>query len=306
MKTKFIIAAFAAMLLGANEVVAQGVEVSDVESPSETNSFFARTSYAHRFDADIDGPSDFATDDVRAELGGTIAFNDRVQWLNFLGYGFTKYDNEFSDANVHSLSLASILGIGIDDHWSILFGPVVGVAAENDADWDDAVSVGGVLGTTYRASADLKVGLALVAVRRMEEGASLLPIPMVDWRFAPDWQLYTGMTEVAARRGVGGYIAWNFVPPCELSVGAQYEHRRFRLDDGGFVNNDYIMEDRSVPVYVRFSVRIIRGLSADILSGVAFGGELKLNDAKDRFVADASYDPQAILGVRVQYALDGL
>lgn len=311
-------AVFGSLLVGA-QAWAQTVEVSEVESPEHSDNLFARLSYGHRYDAEMQGgiKNDLATDDVRTEVGGTVVFNERLRWFNFLGYGYTNYDNELEDSQISSLSLASILGFGLDDPgWTILAGPVLNFSADKGADWGDAVSAGAALGATYKHSPELELGLAVIAASRIEEGATILPVPLVNWRFHPQWRLYTGMTEVAARRGVGGYLEWNFIEPCDVSIGAQFENRRFRLnnvsnfnqnfpnqvgDNGG---HNYIGEDQSVPVYLRVNVRIIEGLSADILGGVAFGGKMSLSNSHDHFIDSASYDPQAIIGIRAQYNLD--
>lgn len=313
MRCRVVAAVFGVLLLAA-DVMGQTVEVSGVDSPASSNSIFARIDYGRRNDTDIDGPDQLAADDARGEAGGTFVFKNGVRWLNLLGYGYTHYSSEYINAQVHNLSIASIVGIPLrKSGWTVLVGPTLSFSADEGTNWGDAYSVGGLLGATYTASPDLTVGLAIAASNQIEEGVNILPVPMVNWRFAPQWRLYTGITEVAARRGVGGFVEWNVVGPCDVSVGAQFEHRRFRLDEVAGLStpfsregSNYVGEDQSVPLYIRANFRLIDGLSADVLTGAVLGGKMAVSTPHDHFVSDAKYDAAFLFGVRLQYTFDDI
>lgn len=295
-------AALAAAILATSNTgaLAQTID-ADIPETGVGGSFFVRDSYGHRFDTDMDDVrGEFSTHDARIELGGTVDFGN-VRWANAVGYGFTAYDANLVDADVHSLMLASIVDFDVAPQWSMMVGPVVGMNAETDADWEDSLSYGALLGTAYRPSKELTLGFALVAMRRIEEGVGLTPIPMVKWTFAPNWQLYTGLTEVAARRGLGGYVGWSFAECWEAAAGLQFERRRFRLDTA-----DAIGEDKSAPAYVRISWEILEGLKLEAMTGITFGGRFKVNDKDDHFRAGSDYDPAPFVGVRLGYAIASL
>lgn len=309
MKTKFARAVLVATLLtlAAAPSRAQSVE-ADVPDTTGRGALYVRGSYGHRFDADLkDAPSgQFSSDDARLELGGSIDFGS-VRWVNAFGYGYGHYDVDLERANVdlkaniHSFMLASLVDIDVAKSCNLMVGPVVTQAAEEHADWGEALSYGALIGSVYRPSKELSVGLSLVAMKRIEEGVGITPIPMVNWRFARRWQLYTGITEVGARRGIGGYVGWSFAKNWEAAVGVQFERRRFRLDAA-----DAIGEDKAAPVYARISWEIIRGLTLDATAGAAFAGRVKINDSKDHFKAGSEYDPAPVVGVRLRYAVSGI
>lgn len=295
---------------------AQSIEVQEIDNPSAESGFYVRASYGHRFDANIDevdikgvpgsnnvpGNGDFSTNDVRGEVGGTIKFSESIRWANYLGYGFNNYDSDAINADVNNLTWASLVGWDMDRNWSILFGPVVSAYAQWGADWGKSISAGGVFGTVYHPTRDLSVGLALVTVKRFEDDISLLPVLMTNWNFARDWNLRTGMTEVAARRGIGATVAWSFARDFQLLGGLQFENRRFRQDRG-----DLIVNDRSLPIFASVQWDIVEGLSLSGELGVAVGGQLKQRDKNDdHTILIADYDAAPILGVRLQYALSGL
>lgn len=285
---------------------AQSIDTPGLETPGVEGSLFVRGSYGHRFESDFEDLSGkFETNDARAEVGGTAAFANGVRWANFLSYAYNNYDSDGLDANVNNLSLASIVGWELNPCWQLMAGPIATFYAESGADWGDSAAYGGLVGATYSESDDWSVGLAVAATKRIEEGVGIMPIPMVRWNFAPQWKLFAGVTEVAARRGVGGYVGWSVAEGIELAAGAQFENRRFRLDDDG-LTSDFIVEDKSVPIYARASWEMIQHLNLDVYAGAIVGGQLELNDPDDHFLGDDSYDATPLVGVRLRYEVAGL
>lgn len=285
---------------------AQSIEVPEVESPASEGNFFVRGAYGHRFETEFDDfPGEFETNDARGEIGGTAAFDSGIRWMNFLGYGYNNYDSDAVDANVHNLTLASIVDWDLNPCWTMMAGPLASVYAEEGADWGDSMSFGGLLGATYSDNPDLSIGLAVAAMSRIEEGIAITPIPLVRWNFAPAWRLYAGITEVAARKGIGSYVAWAFADSLELAGGVQFEKRRFRLEDKGAFSEG-IIEDKSIPVYARLSWEMVESLNLDVYAGAAFGGELEINDPDDHFVGDDKYDAAPLVGARLRYEISGL
>jgi hypothetical protein len=305
MRKQLLCALFCTSVL-AGSALAQTVDAPEVESPSAKGSLFVRGGYGHRFESDLDDSSgDFQTNDARFDVGGTAVFGSGVRWLNIVGYGYNNYDADQVDADVYNVTAASILAFPVAPSLHLMAGPLLSFYAEEGADWGDAVSYGGLVGATYRHSPELSIGLATAVMARIEEGVGIAPIPMIDWRFAPQWKLYTGITEVAARRGIGGFVAWSIADNVELAAGAQFERRRFRLEDDG-ATADYIVEDKSVPVYARLSWQMAESFGLDIYGGAAVGGELELNDKQDDHVGDRKYDPAPIVGARLRLELSGL
>ncbi len=290
--------------MSAGPAWSQAIDAPEVESPSDNSSFFVRGAYGHRFETDLDDSNgEFDTNDARGEIGGTAAFDGGVRWLNLLGYGFNNYGSDVADSNIHNLNFASIVSFEVGESWRMMVGPLVSVYAEEGADWGDAVSYGGLLGAVYRNSPTFSIGLAVAVMRRIEEGIGIAPIPLIDWRFARNWRLHTGVTEVAARRGIGGFVGWTFANHWEVAAGAQFERRRFRLEDKG-ITSDFIVQDKSAPVYARLSWGMADGLALDLYGGVAVAGKIRVSDDDDHFVADDKYDPAPLVGVRLRYETD--
>jgi len=291
------------------------------EQTAEHKPFRLSAAYAHRFEADLNKNGKFSVDTTRIEFASQTELTSSLWWDNLVGYEFNGYD--FSNTrrgswwkDVHFLTYIPSLRWQIDKHWSVFGGPVLQVAGESDADWGDGVSGGAIVGVLWKHDANLSVGGAIAGLTRIEDKFGLAPIPLVLWRFGNGWVFRSGVPDFGARRGFGVEIGWG-TDSFEIAGGLQLQQRRFRLDDD--VNSaspqagqrNGVGQERSAPVYGKFTWRLGGGTELDLFAGVAFAGQLKIEDddghrnkieaADPTFDPKQEFDPQPILGSRIRF-----
>jgi hypothetical protein len=153
---------------------------------------------------------------------------------------------------------------------------------------------------------NLSVGAAVAAVSRIEDQVGLAPIPLVDWRFGDGWMPRSGAPDFGARRGFGLEIGWGN-ESLEIAGGAQYQRRRFRLDDdqsSGPKNG--VGQETSAPIYGRFTIKMTKEANLDLFAGVSLAGELKVEDNDGHadtlaFDHKQGFDPAPIVGARASF-----
>lgn len=313
----------ALLVLGTASVVwAQTIDVVTMdpreheEQAAAKKAFRLNVGYAHRFEADLDKSGRFSTDTARIEFTSQTALARSLSWDNLVAYEFNYYDFTNTGAghpweDVHFLTYIPSLRWKIDKQWSLFGGPVLQVGAESGADFGDGVSGGALVGFLWRRDANLSVGGAIAGVSRIEDKFGLAPIPLVVWRFAEGWTLRSGVPDFGGRRGFGVELGWGR-DTWEIAAGAQFQRRRFRLDDDGNGGSPQagprngVGQETSAPVYGKFTLKMSDGASVDLFAGVSLAGELKIEDEDGHrntlnFDSKQEFDPAPIIGTRVSF-----
>ena len=122
-----------------------------------------------------------------------------------------------------------------------------------------------------------------------------------EWQITDQLSLTTGRG-IAASRGPGLTLNWNPDHAWKLALGARYEKLRFRLDEQGTVANG-VGQDRAVPLTLLLSYQPSSALELSLLGGVAYAGELQLEDADGNVLQDTEYDDAPYLGLLVNIKL---
>ena len=255
----------------------------------------------YRAESDIDDGGESSLLSLRLAGGTAMTLNEKLGLSFLAAYTFNHYDFKgfFTDPweDIHTVRTAPLLHYRIDDEWSVFGGPAIGFSAEDGADLGDSFTAGGIVGFGYRANDRLTVGMALGVFSRIEDDAAILPLPIVDWRFAEDWTLRVGFQEVAANGGVGAKIGYNLNEKWEFGAGVQFQQRRFRLSEDGPVP-DGVGRDRSASVYLEAKWKATEKCALEALIGIAAGGEYRIEDEDGHKLGDTDYDPSALIGVR--------
>lgn len=328
MLSRIVIAALATMMSLTSVAGAQSLGAVAVEPSTDKQPYRIDVMYAHRFETDLDNNGKFSEENVFARFASRTKLSSTIDWHNVVMYGYSHYN--FSNTgrggwwgDVHALTYVPTLSWQINKRWSVFGGPALLVSAESGGDFGDGVSGGAVGAFTWSPDPSLRLGAGLVALSRLEDDATLAPIPIVHWQFAKDWRLRTGLQNFAARQGFGGEVAWAASEKVELSAGVAYQRLRFRMDDNGptCLNGDPqcsrtrsgapipgnigqpikdgVGDDSSIPVFGRLTLGLAEGTDLEFSAGAALGGKMRLEDKKGRKIAKDDYDPQAIIGLRV-------
>lgn len=325
------------MLAAASVALGQTIDVVTTdpreheEQAAARKSFRLSVGYAHRFEADLDKAGRFSTDTTRIEFSAQTELAQSLWWDNLVAYEFNHYDftntqQALSGGNfavggdpwqdIHFLTYIPSLRWKVDPQWTVFGGPVLQVGAESGADFSDGVSGGAIVGFLWVRDSNLSVGGAIAGVTRIEDKFGLAPIPLVNWRFGQGWFLRSGVPDFGARRGFGLEVGWGN-DSFELAGGAQYQRRRFRLDDDQSPGpKDGVGQETSAPVYGKLTFKLSKEASLDLFAGVSLAGELKVQDRNggrveqpnagcngtpNCFDTTQEFDPAPIVGARASF-----
>ncbi|HMJ88298.1 MAG TPA: outer membrane beta-barrel protein [Candidatus Acidoferrum sp.] len=266
----------------------------------ESNAYHFAAGIAYRGDADIENRGG-EFNETRFGVTGSRTFNlnERVRIEPMLAYRFSAYD--FSRPapwdDIHTLR-ATVLGhYVINDSWSVFCGPSIGFAGESDADAEDAITFGGVLGVTYRVNDRLAVGAGFTASTEIEDDARVRPIVIVNWQITELWSIESGYIDVAGTGGPGGELRYKINGTWSVAGGVQFSEKRFRLSDDARVREG-VGEDSSYPIYGKVSWQVCANAALELVGGVSVGGELLTEDRHGHKIAETDYDAAPMVGIR--------
>lgn len=255
--------------------------------------------FGYRTEADIDHDGDFS--EARFSLSGERPINLNDQWrlTPMLGYRFGAFD--FSDfepwEDIHELRGTVVGRYALDEQWAFFGGPSIGLAMESGADASDALTFGFIAGVTYKINDRMVVGGGLGVTTEIEDSATVRPIVIINWRINDHWSLESGYLDAAGGGGPGAEIRYHINDQWSVAGGGQYQEKRFRLDEDGPVP-DGVGEDTFVPIYAKLTWTINQHAALELLGGVSFGGELRLEDSHGHKIFDEDYDPAPLFGLR--------
>jgi hypothetical protein len=135
----------------------------------------------------------------------------------------------------------------------------------------------------------------LGVVDQIEDHALVLPLLTANWKFADDWTLKLGLSDVATT-GYGIKVIYNLSPQWELSAGLQHQMSRFRIQ-----NNDGVGQDESSTIYAAATWHATDMLDVDGYMGMAVGGKLTLDNSTGTQIIGSNYNSAAVVGVKASY-----
>jgi hypothetical protein len=289
----------------ALSAAAQVVDVEDVATEPSKEAYTINGGWDYMAKTSVKHQTNFSRGDFRAGVGGKWDLADHLSLdtrfsYQLNSYKFTNDGYPFDWSNINNYTLLGLLNWQLDDKWSLLGGPLIRYSGEGSADWKHSASYGGLLGFNWLSSKDLSLGLAVGVVSQIEDKAGIVPIPMIRWHFADDFTLRTGVIPLGGRMGLGPELTYNFAKDFDLSVGAQYQRSRYRLNDHA-ANAQGIGEDTSLPIYAKFAWRPVEAASVELFAGVVAGGGLKTQDQDGNHAFDHHYDTAPTVGMRGEY-----
>jgi hypothetical protein len=301
---------------------AQAVDVPNMVIPGrQAPPTFAMVQYGHQFETDVDDPTtEFERNDAKFAVGHRLDFNEKTSVLFVGQYALQAYDfsgnsgpplpsnpSKYQWDDIHRISLMAMLGHQLTDEWQLVGVPLVTSRGEGGSDFGDTITGGALLGFNYEPNPDFSIGLLLGVFSQLEGGVGILPVPILNWHFAEDWYLKTGLVTVFDS-GIGAELTWQIAENLSLGTGIAYQSRQYRLDDDDVraVNTNLPTRtdkggagyERAVPVFAMLRWRPTKASTIDLLGGVNVGGSLRVEDDKGGRIADDGYDPAGFLGVK--------
>lgn len=274
--------------------------VVDIE-PEETGTtsrFYM--GYGHLFKTDIDGSGNVSRDGFRLLFNDEISFTSDFTLTNIISYDFHHYDfsssSRFQWDDIHFANYVPLFKWKANDQWSILAAPIVRLNIEGDAKLKDGVRGGGAVGFNYIHSPTLSLGLLIGALDQIEDDVQIVPIPVINWKFAEAWMLRAGVSNIGAQNGLGAEIGWQWMPKVELVGGVQFQRRRFRLN-----TNDQVGQETRIPVFGKLSFALAPRGKLELFAGVAAGGELRLENKHGKKIREKDYDATGMVGAQLNF-----
>ena len=139
---------------------------------------------------------------------------------------------------------------------------------------------------------------------------SIVPVPTMNWKFAEDWRWKIGIVSVFDP-GVGTEFSWQISEKVSLGTGITFQTRRYRLNDKTRVrgvgarfnrtDDGGIGEESAVPVFANVKWQISKRAVVDVLAGVAFAGNVRVESSAGGRIKDDDYDPAPFLGLRGRF-----
>ena len=267
-----------------------------------------QTGYLYEPSTDIDGGGEIAKQFFHLTGGLPLYDKDDLFIALTASYHLHAYDfsgnGSFagSDAweDIHVGNLGAYIRWNFSDTWSLFTIPNIRRAGESGADFSDTLTGGALLGASYKHSDTLTIGPGIGYVGQLEDSATIFPILLIDWQFAPNWRLSTGST-VGASLGPGLSLKWKINDDFRFTLGARSERIRFRLDDST-ANQQGIGEDNSIPVYGILTWQATEHVQTSLLAGVGFANDLVLDNSSGNRISREDYDPSPFIGLNLGYS----
>ncbi len=173
-------------------------------------------------------------------------------------------------------------------------GMELGFSGEDDVDLRSALSVGALGGMRVRFDDDFAVSMGLAARSRLEDDPWLFPFLGFDWRVSERMRL---VSEGSRMHAV--YAASEAV---ELSLGAAYAIRQYRLNDDSPLPEGVVQEEE-ITAEGGLRWELGRKLRLELTGGIAVWREFQTYDDFGRKLAELETDPAPFAGFVLSVAL---
>jgi hypothetical protein len=251
--------------------------------------------------ADLDRGGDVDVSGLLLRAGTVRHFGGGTSAGITLNYDYTDY--AFNDpvafggaapwGVVQRYGLTLPFSYGVRDGWVVGVAPSFDWFRENGADSGDALTWGATFSAVKRHANGNVIGVGLGAFDGIED-TSIIPFPIVKWRFGDHWLLRNPLA--AGPTGPAGLeLDYLFDNGWTLGVGATYRKVRFRLSDSG-PTPDGVGEFTGVPVFLRASNTFAGTYTVNLYAGVVAGGELRVEDESGNKLRSEDFDLAPLVG----------
>lgn len=252
-------------------------------------------------DASLDAGGDMSVGGVIARLGTTRDLGGGTRAGVTINYDYFDYSFERPVAfggvapwdKVQRYGVATPFSFATRDGWVLGVTPSFDWFKENGAASSDALVWGATM-TAVKVYADgNQLGLGVAAFDRLEE-TTVIPFPIVNWRFGRNWRLINPLA--AGPTGAAGLeLDYEFDNGWSLGIGAAWRRTRFRLDENGPVANG-IGEISGAPIFLRAKVDLGRSATMNFYGGVVAGGSIRVEGPSGSLVREDDFDLAPLVG----------
>ena len=296
------VAALALLLVTLGPAMAQDEKPADLDAAAaDTVTFALAPAFRYQFSTGLDqNNGDFRV--FRGRLGAQAdwAATDKMRLVFNLGYEYNRYDfdrpntflagtnDPFSD--IHILDLGLTAEVQMEGDWSWFAGVRGRVAGEGGVDIGDAGTIGGVGGVAWQFGEGNSISVGALVSTQIEDDVQVLPIINVNWRINDQWRF--------ASSGPKGELIMALSDDNEIAFGISWEDRRFRLDDSA-PQLAAVIEDSSIPLFLRFSHKPSDSIALNIIGGVTAWQQIEVSSRNGANTRDFDADPSPFAGLSV-------
>jgi hypothetical protein len=280
------------------------VTVGEMTKEHPNLTFFAGGS--RQFNTTIDNGGNFSINRFRTGVGLPIKINDQYAVVTKFNYQLDSYNFGGLPAgqpgwhNINTLTGVGLLQYKYDQQWTFFGGPVLRMAAEG-SDFNQATKLGGAAGVNYIMNDKLSFGGGIVVIGQIEENALVAPIITVNWKFADQWALKLGMTDLATA-GYGLTVSYDLNPEWQFSAGAQMHKSRFRIEGAGPTVNGIGQESSTtLTLAATWKPEKVKAFSATAFAGVAAGGKVEAETSNGTQLRNDKYDAAPVIGAKAMF-----
>lgn len=254
--------------------------------------------------ADLDGGGNYSAWGalVRAGVDGGFGAGNRVGVAFTYDYLDYSFDNPAAFGGVapwgavRRYGVAVPLGFNLGQGWVLGIAPSVDWMSETGADQGESLQYGALVSAMRFFPDGNRLGLGVAAYSRLEK-TSVFPILIVDWKLGDRWRLVNPLP-AGPTGGAGLELDYRLDNGWNLGLGAAYRTLRFRLSETGPVA-DGIGEESGVPVFLRASTELAKGVALRLYAGMVTGSELRVETASGALLRKVDADPSLLLGVTI-------
>lgn len=230
------------------------------------------------------GPSDRAAIELRSE-SSFYDFSSSAELIPGSGDPANDlYDTRLIGSHDHALSANSSLFTGLEFRF----------AGEDEASLTDGLTLAGAVGYGYRPSPELEVRFGALAFSRLEDDAVAIPFVGIDWQPNDRLRLTAEGTRAELELGVTQTI--------DMTFGAEYAQRQYRLNDTGTGAKGSAFRDEQVDAELEVGIQLGDNARLTGLGGVTLWRELTfLSDGALQSVTEIDPQPYVGLGLTLSF-----
>jgi long-subunit fatty acid transport protein len=313
--TSPILAVLSGLTLQAEEIGNSWAMPAPQERPATVKNppITVTTGLAEQFNSNVDKGGSMSVTRFQAGLMVPFRLTDALVVNTSFKFGFDSYDFSSMQGqwqgpwhNINTYTLASILQGTINDQWSIYGGGLVRESGETSAKFTEGYTGGGIIGVNFKCSDTLTIGGGLGIMSQLENHVLVLPLLTANWRFANNWHLKIGLTDVATT-GYGAEVAYDVSQNWELGLGLQHQKSRFRIEGGKYQigasgklydrSLDGIGQEEATALYTEATWHATSALDVNAYLGITVGGNIRVENNTGTEIYSSDYNTAAIVGL---------
>lgn len=280
-------------------------------APAKTLSFFGEAHADAWFNADNNGRGggEVGTYSATTKVTMLVPIDDQTDTIFSIGqtstgYNFTGFGG-FGGGRTDPIDFALKTEItgriihALDENWSFFGGAQAAFTGEPGADFDDALTFGGLGGVRYQVHEDLTIGVAIAVKTRLEDDALVFPVPVVEWQIDDYWHLHLGGDTSSG--DPGAELTYELNDEWDLGVSVTVRSESYRLEDDNSDLPDGVFEDVAVPVMFIASWSDSPRFNITGRIGTVWYRELELRDTNGVQRGEAQLNPNFAVGISGEY-----